>query len=132
MLVKEMSLCISVMGPPPPRVARSCLSVVYPGNLGVLLGCLSLVSWIVAMCMLCLSRCSLSCARLLSIPSMLNCKMFSVVLGRRGVVSCCGGGAGGGGVGGRGGDRSGAGPGTGSEGRGGVRGGMRTMGFGVG
>ena len=35
--VKGMSLCISVMRPPPPPVARSCLSVVYPGNFGVFL-----------------------------------------------------------------------------------------------
>ena len=43
-LVKEMSLCISMMRPPPPCVGLSCLSVVYPGNLGVLLFCVSLVS----------------------------------------------------------------------------------------
>ena len=42
--VKGMDLCISVMRPPPPRVSRSCLSVVYPGNFGVNLPGVSLVS----------------------------------------------------------------------------------------
>ena len=48
-LVKGMSLCIRVKRPPPPRIGRSCLSVVYPGKEGVVLVVVNLLSWIVAM-----------------------------------------------------------------------------------
>ena len=44
-----MSLCIRVKRPPPPRIGRSCLSVVYPGKEGVVLVVVNLLSWIVAM-----------------------------------------------------------------------------------
>lgn len=75
--VKGMSLCMSVISPPPPPVRLSFLSVVKPGNLGVLcVGC-SLVSWMVAMCMsLCISVC-LSSMCLFVIPFMLICRMLS-------------------------------------------------------
>ena len=44
-LVKGMSECISVIiSPPPSPVCLSCLSVVYPGNFGVLSFCFSFVS----------------------------------------------------------------------------------------
>ena len=83
-LVKGMFLCISVMRPPPPRIGRSCRSVVYPGNFGVVLSLWSLVSWIVAMCMFCSCRSVFSCMCLFWMPLMLSCKMLSVLLGEGG------------------------------------------------
>ena len=79
--VKGMFLCINVMRPPPPRMGRSCLSVVYPGNLGVVLFWWSLVSWIVAMCMWCSCSSVLSCMCLFWMPFMFICRMLSALLG---------------------------------------------------
>ena len=56
--VKGIALWMSVMRPPPPALCLSLLRVVYPGNFGVSEVSLSLVSWMAAMCMLCvLSMC---------------------------------------------------------------------------
>ena len=71
-LMKERSLCTSVMRPPPPPCCLSSLSVVYPGNLGVLFVCFSFVSWIVAKCILCLCSVCLSSCILFPIPSTFN------------------------------------------------------------
>ena len=79
-LVKGMSLCISVISPPPSPVVLSFRIVVYPGNLGVLCLSLTLVSWMAAMCMLCCSRWCLSCCILFVMRPMLCCSMFSFVM----------------------------------------------------
>ena len=78
-LVKGMSLCIRVKGPPPPRVGRSCLSVVYPGKEGVLLVVVNLLSWIVAMCICCSCRSALSSIILLHMPLVLIWSMLRVL-----------------------------------------------------
>ena len=85
-LVKGMSSCMSVMRPPPPLVGLSCRSVVYPGKLSVFLLCVSLVSWIAAMRVLCACRKCLSCVHLFWMPFMFRCSILRVWCGH-GLVS---------------------------------------------
>ena len=80
MLVKGRGFCMSVTRPPPPPRVLSCLSVVYPVNFGEYDRVVSFVSWIRAMCMLCLVRVCLSSCILLVIPSILSCRMFRVLM----------------------------------------------------
>ena len=91
MFVNGMSVCMRVISPPPSPVCLSCLRVVYPGNFGVLSFCFSLVSWISAMCMLCVCKKCFSCCCLFLMPSMLYCIMLSVfcfLLRRGGALFC--------------------------------------------
>ena len=79
-LMKGRSRWMRVINPPPWPLCLSCLSVVYPGNLGVFFVCLSLVSWMVTMCILCSCRTCFSSCILFPIPSMLICKSLSVLM----------------------------------------------------
>ena len=79
-LVKGRSRCISVTRPPPPLCCLSCRSVVYPGKRGVVFVCLSLVSWIVAMCILCLCKVCFNSIILFPIPSMFSCRILIVFI----------------------------------------------------
>ena len=71
-----------VIRPPPPPLCMclSCRSVVYPENSGVFLVCLSLVSWMVTMCILCSCRTCLSSCILFPMPSMFICRSLSVLI----------------------------------------------------
>ena len=79
-LVKDTFLCMRVIKPPPSPVCLSCLSLVKPGNFGVLCLSLSMVSCMSAMSMLCLSKCCFISCCLLVMPSMFSCRMFMLCL----------------------------------------------------